>query len=315
MLINRRKLLLASGLAAMAAPFGDFAVSSARAADEPILRFGLIADPQYAAAVPNLEADEGLGRFYSNTLTKLPAAIDALNQEDLSFVITLGDIIDRDWESYSAILPIYAKLKHKNLYLLGNHDYSVDSYFHDALLQTMGMTERYYDFGDGGYRFVVLDGNDVSLFAPPAGDPRREQAQKLVDELKAKGAANANTWNGALSEEQYAWLESTVDKAKAAGEKVILLNHDPIDPDGADIALDAERLRTFIAGAPNVVAYFSGHHHTGGYGEVNGKHLMNFKAMVTTADTTAYSIVELYADRLEIKGVGREESRTLMLPA
>jgi len=35
--------------------------------------------------------------------------------------------------------------------------------------------------------------------------------------------------------------------------------------------------------------------------------------MVDTPDTTAYSVVEVYADRIEIRGVGREEDRTLKI--
>jgi hypothetical protein len=35
--------------------------------------------------------------------------------------------------------------------------------------------------------------------------------------------------------------------------------------------------------------------------------------MVDTPDTTAYSIVEVYGDRIEVRGVGREENRTLKI--
>lgn len=312
-MIDRRKFMLASGLAAMVSPFAGFAIDPARAADAPLFRFGVIADPQYAAKVPNPKSDGGLGRYYSNTLWKLSEAVEALNKEDLAFVITLGDIIERDWESYSHVLPIYGKLKARSLYLLGNHDYEIGADFRDALLHTVGMESTHYDFGNGGYRFVVLDGNDVSLFGPPDGDPRRQLAQARIDALKAKGAPNAQPWNGSISDQQFAWLEETVAKAKAAGEKVVLLGHYPIYPIGEDNALDSERLTDFVAKSPNVVAYFCGHHHLGNYAELNGKHFLNFKGMVTTPTTTAYAVVEAYPDRLEVRGVDREPSRTLKI--
>jgi hypothetical protein len=68
-----------------------------------------------------------------------------------------------------------------------------------------------------------------------------------------------------------------------------------------------------LTGYDNFVAYFNGHNHAGNYGETGGKHFLNFKGMVDTPDTTAYSIVEVYGDRIEVRGVGREENRTLKI--
>jgi manganese-dependent ADP-ribose/CDP-alcohol diphosphatase len=51
-------------------------------------------------------------------------------------VQNLGDIIDVEWESYDAVLPIYEKLKPgiKNYHLLGNHEFSIDTtHFKDIL--------------------------------------------------------------------------------------------------------------------------------------------------------------------------------------
>jgi 3',5'-cyclic AMP phosphodiesterase CpdA len=175
------------------------------------------------------------------------------------------------------------------------------------------MDKAYYDFTGGGYRFLVLDGNDVSTFAPPEGDPRREIAAARLDELKAKGAANAQSWNGSLSDEQFAWAEETMKKAQAAGEKVIVLNHYPVYPANEHNQWDSERIVEMLTGYDNFVAYFNGHNHAGNYGETGGKHFLNFKGMVDTPDTTAYSIVEVYGDRIEVRGVGREENRTLKI--
>ena len=48
--------------------------------------------------------------------------------------------------------------------------------------------------------------------------------------MKAKGAINAQTWNGSLGDEQFAWLEATIKKAQAASEKVIVMGHYPVYP-------------------------------------------------------------------------------------
>ena len=94
-------------------------MTAERTEGKPILRFGVVADPQYAPIAPSGT------RYYSNSLWKLSAAIKVFNKENLNFVVTLGDIIDRDWGSYAHVLPLYKTLKHPNFFLLGNHDFFV----------------------------------------------------------------------------------------------------------------------------------------------------------------------------------------------
>ncbi len=308
-MITRRNLLKIGGTAAIFAPFAGFTINPARAETDPLFRFGIVADPQYAPVVPNLKSN----RYYANSLWKLSEAIDTLNKHDLQFVATLGDIIDRHWESFSHVLPLYDKLDHPSVLLLGNHDYDVAAEYLDSVQRTTGLDKAYSDFAGGGYRFILLDGNDVSLFAPPKDDPRREVAAKRLDELKAKGASNAQSWNGSLGDEQFAWLEATIQKAEAAGEKVIVMCHYPVYPANEHNLWDSDRIVDLLGKSKNVVAYFNGHNHAGNYGELNGKHFVNFKGMVDTPDTTAYSVVEVYPDRIEILGYGREGNRTLKL--
>lgn len=308
-MITRRNLLKIGGTAAIFAPFAGFTINPARAETDPLFRFGIVADPQYAPVVPNLKSN----RYYANSLWKLSEAIDTLNKHDLQFVATLGDIIDRHWESFSHVLPLYDKLDHPSVLLLGNHDYDVAAEYLDSVQRTTGLDKAYSDFAGGGYRFILIDGNDVSLFAPPKDDPRREVAAKRLDELKAKGASNAQSWNGSLGDEQFAWLEATIQKAEAAGEKVIVMCHYPVYPANEHNLWDSDRIVDLLGKSKNVVAYFNGHNHAGNYGELNGKHFVNFKGMVDTPDTTAYSVVEVYPDRIEILGYGREGNRTLKL--
>ncbi len=308
-MVTRRNLIKAGAAAALFTPFAGFTVTRAVAQEAPLFRFGIVADPQYAPVVPNLK----MNRYYSNSLWKLSDAIEAFNKEDLQFVATLGDIIDRHWESFNHILPLYDKLRHEHFFVLGNHDYDIAKEYLTSVTRTVGMEKAYYDFTGGGYRFLVLDGNDVSTFAPPEGDPRRDVAAKRLEELKAREADNAQTWNGSLSDEQFAWAEETMKKAQAAGEKVIVLNHYPVYPANEHNQWDSERIVEMLTGYDNFVAYFNGHNHAGNYGETGGKHFLNFKGMVDTPDTTAYAVVEVYADRIEVRGVGREENRTLKI--
>lgn len=310
-MINRRNLLKVGGTAALFAPFAGFAIDAARAQSAPLFRFGIVADPQYAPVVPNLAAN----RYYANSLWKLSEAIEAFNKEDLKFVATLGDIIDRHWESYAHVLPLYDKLRHDRFFVLGNHDYEVANDYLSSVARTAGLEKTYYDFAGGGYRFILIDGNDVSTFAPPKDDPRREIAAERLAALQAKGAENAQSWNGSLSDEQFAWLETTLNKAKAAGEKTIVMGHYPVYPANKHNMWDSEKIVDLLTSHDNFVAYFNGHNHAGNFGEIDGKYFMNFKGMVDTPTTSAYSVVEVHEDRIEIRGFGREENRTLKLPS
>lgn len=278
---------------------------------QPLLRFGVIADPQYAAVEPNLV----LGRYYANSLTKLAEAIDTFNGEDLAFVVTLGDIIDRDWQSFDAILPLYDRLGHPRHFLLGNHDFRVEPGRLAEVFARVGMPAPYRAFAAAGFRFVLIDGNEVSLFAPPPGDPRLAVAETRLATLKAEGADNAQPWNAALSDQQFAWLQTELHKADVAGEKVVVMGHYPVYPPNVHNMWDSDRIVDLFGRCENVVAYFCGHNHDGNYGHVDGTHFVTVKGMVETPDTTAYAIVEIHADRMDIRGFGRETDRTLGLTA
>ncbi len=62
-----------------------------------------------------------------------------------------------------------------------------------------------------------------------------------------------------------------------------------------------------------MIAYFNGHNHAGNYVERDGIHYVNFHGMVDTPDSSAFAIVEIAGDRLEIQGFGREPSHSLTL--
>ncbi|MBB3965557.1 metallophosphoesterase [Rhizobium metallidurans] len=275
----------------------------------PLFRFGIVADPQYAAREPHA----GMDRYYENSPAKLKAAIEVFNAEDLSFVITLGDIIDRDFASFDAILPVYEALKHDNLFLLGNHDFAVAPEHLEDVAARLGMPAPYYSLAKHGWRFIVLDGNEVSTFAPPVGHPNREIAAEKLAELRAAGAINAEAWNAMISDRQFDWLRAEIADAAERGERVIVMNHYPVYPPNQHDCWDRERIIALLAESPNVMAYFNGHNHVGNYGVVEGCHFVNFKGMVDTESENTFAIVDLYGDRIEIRGFGREESRVLAL--
>ncbi|WP_173088962.1 metallophosphoesterase [Devosia sp. 1635] len=308
-MLTRRTLLKGAGAAALVMPFAGFAAPASAAQSDPLFRFGVIADPQYAP-FPN---KVGGTRYYANSLWKLDTALQAFNKEPLEFVTTLGDIIDRHWDSFGDILPIYDQLEHPHFFVLGNHDFEVGQDYLRSVVRNVGLERSYYDFPGGGYRFLVIDGNDVSTFAPPSGDPRLEIAAERLAKLKEAGAENAQSWNGSLSDEQFAWLEERLSSAKAAGEKVIVLSHYPVYPANVHNMWDSERIVDLLTSYDNFAAFFNGHNHAGNYGAIGDQHFLNFKGMVETPDQTAYSTVSVFDDRIEVTGHGLEEDRNLTI--
>lgn len=275
--------------------------------NQPLLRFGLIADPQYADLDPNASLD----RHFRASLGKLAEAIGTFEGEDLSFIMTLGDLIDRGAEHFEAPLAIYRRSRHECLFLPGNHDFLVDTEHLGRVHMRLGMPAPYYSFVRNGIRLVVIDGCEESLFATVPGSPAHQAATARLEALKARGAVNAMDWNAGISERQFAWIAGQLEAARALGQRVIAMGHFPLYPHSDHALWDAEALADLFSSQPHVIAYLCGHYHAGGVSRAGHCWFLNLKGMVDTAQQNAFSTIALYEDRLEVTGFGREESRVL----
>lgn len=266
------------------------------------IEFGIIPDIQYC------DCDISGTRYYRSSLDKLAEAAQTLNEEDVDFTVQTGDLIDRNLSSFSTILPIFNSIEGPKYHVLGNHDFPVTT---DEVVDILDMPNQYYDFKRKNWRFVVLDTNDLSLYANPVGSEKYLEALEMYNSLKADHEINAQTWNGGISTEQLTWLRGVLDKAAKTNEKVVVFSHMPVAPDNEHNVWNDEAVVKELEASGNVVAYFNGHNHAGNYDYKNGIHYVNLQGMVETADTTAYSIVRVYKDRLEIDGYGRQADRVL----
>lgn len=286
-----------------------YAVAIMTEQSAPLFSFGIVADPQYADMPPRPE----MNRYYTESTRKLDAAIETFNSQDLAFVVTLGDIIDRGWENFDAILGCYDRLNHRSVILPGNHDFAVAPDDLDKIHARLGMPSPWYDFAIHDVRFIVLDGNDVSLFAPPPGDARRELAAQRLAALTEKGAINAQDWNGSFSPAQFTWLRDKLAATDAAGERAILFCHYPLSPENAHNMWDAPEVLGLLAAHPSAKAWFCGHNHAGNYAVIGNTHFLNFKGMVDTPEDNTFAIADVHEDRIVIRGFGRETDRILPL--
>jgi len=285
-----------------------FAAGAGRASPE--LSFGVAADAQYA------DADTRMGRYYRDAPGKLRDCVRAMNARKPAFTIHLGDLIDRHFVSFRTICPVFEKLSMPHYHVLGNHDFSVAAPDKPKVLGAMGVDKLgtgkgHYDFAVGRWRFVVLNGTDVSTYANPKGSEKHQRAQAMMRDLKQRKARNAAGYNGALGRKQMTWLGETLDAAAEAKQRVILFCHMPVLPSGVHCLYnDAAVLGLIDKHAGTVVAFLNGHNHKGAYGKRRGVHYLTVKGMVEAAEST-YALVDVYGDRLEVTGYGLEPTRRL----
>jgi 3',5'-cyclic AMP phosphodiesterase CpdA len=275
----------------------------------PLLRLGIIADPQYAA----LPHDAGMNRYYANSLSKLRAAIHAFNLLDLDRVVVLGDLIDRGFEHFAPALETFHASRHPVIFLPGNHDFAVKPEQRSMVQAALDMPAPYYDLVINGVRLIITDCCEISTFAPPPGDPRLAEAEARLAAMKAEGAINAHSWNAGMSDTQLAWLKTRLSLAEQQGEKAIVLGHYPLHPFTDHALWNAEAVADAISASPAAIAYLSGHDHRGNYGTRENTHFINFKGMVDTERDNAFATLTLLPDTLMIEGAGREESRDLVI--
>ncbi len=285
----------------------DNPVITANESQQPVLSIGLITDIQYC------DCDTHINRYYRKSLTKLQEAVDEFNQKDVDFVVNLGDMIDRNYRSFEPVLRRLSGLNMPIYHVLGNHDFAVDSNRLPQIPNTLGMKNRYYSLKKRNYRLIFLDGNDVSTFGNAPNTKEHALALEQLAHLKSKNAANAQDWNGGIGEAQFKWLENELTTANENDEDVIILCHYPLFPAGAAHNLwNDDQLKKLISKNSSIIAYFNGHQHKGGYAYAKGIHYVNFKGMVEGSEN-AFSIINIFQDRIQIVGYGLEESRELAL--
>jgi manganese-dependent ADP-ribose/CDP-alcohol diphosphatase len=267
-----------------------------------LFTFGVVSDVQYC------DCDITGTRHYRSSLQKLNEAIDLFNQKKVDFVISLGDFIDHDFHSFDTLGVIMKRLGSPVHYVMGNHDFSVAPQELKSVPAILHLKKMYYTFKKDQWRFIALDGNEVSTYATVNDAKKAQAAKDTLQALKSRKSSNAQTWNGGISDKQFNWLKKQLNAAQKANEKVIVLCHFPVSPERGRLNLwNYSAVKSLIRQYPNVFAYLNGHDHKGGYQQENGVHYVTFKGMVEK-DENAFSTVDAYADHLEITGVGAQQS-------
>ncbi len=277
--VTRRDFLKASGFVisglSLGAPFAHAAETDSKAK----VRFGIVTDAHFADAVP-------IGsRYYGESLAKMTECVKLMNDEEVDFLIELGDFKDQDnpasekdtLKYLDTIEGVFRQFKGPRYHVLGNHDAdSISKEQFLARVENTGIAQesKYYSFDSKGLHFVVLDAN-----------------------YQADGSdydhGNFDWTDTNISREELQWLKKDL---ASTSKPAIVFVHQQLDGKGSHYIKNAAEVRQFMQESKGVLAVFQGHNHAGHYSYIENIHYYTLKAMVeeTGDKNNSYAIVEVY---------------------
>jgi predicted phosphodiesterase len=244
-------------------------------------------------------------RFYRQSLPKMNECIDRMNQENLDFVIELGDFKDQDaipnetntLKYLSDIESAFQKFDGSTYHVLGNHDMdgiSKTQFLERVENSNIPRTESYYSFNLKGIHFVVLDGN-------------------FTKDGKDYDHGNFSWDDAKISDNQIKWLNEDLKSNKLPA---IVFIHQMLD-DSKDVkqaVQNATEVRQILEQSGKVLCVFQGHVHEERYNLINGIHYYSVNAVVDGdgPENSAYMIVDVNKNgSLTIDGFRRATDRSI----
>jgi predicted phosphodiesterase len=276
-------------------------INSAKGSFKPI-RFGIVTDIHYA----NRPTPDNSSRYYKESLEKLSECVDLMNEQDVDFLIELGDFKDqgavpREEETLVFLNTVekeFRRFKGPRYHVPGNHDHDSISkqQFLDGISNN-GFTRasNYYSFNMNSFHFIGLDANYTS--------------QGL-----AYDHGNFDWTDAHIPENQLEWLKKDLHGNNMP--TVIFIHHRLDTPPAEKIYCpdNAATVRKIIEDDGNAIIVFQGHYHEGGISKLNNIHYYTLKAVIEGAgpENNNYAIVEIDQD-LSIRIIGYRKTDSLNL--
>lgn len=266
---------------------------------EERIRIGVFADIQYK------DVSSSGNRHYRESLAKVHLMIQHLNQSDLDFLVDLGDRIDGDYESFTAIEAELNKRKDSIYFVPGNHDYAVDNPYKKEVTRKSGSRKGYHRLSKTHWDFIFLNGMAKSSLAHPPFTLRHLAANHYLSQLKRKQAPNAYDWNGGLGRKQTRWLEKQLNEARLSKKNLIIFCHQPLFPGNPHNLWEDQKILQLLSQYPGQIWWISGHDHRGGYQKLGQVHLLTLHGMVE-GSSYSYGIIEIEGSNLHFQGYGNQ---------
>jgi manganese-dependent ADP-ribose/CDP-alcohol diphosphatase len=270
---------------------------------DQLIRFGIITDIHFSTGS---EPEEINSSAVDNAAEELRIWIESSRINSVDFLLQLGDIIkgseEHHLEELKQVTAILQEFGGTIRHVIGNHCLAVPQ---PALLTALGMKAPYYSFTTNGFRFIVLDGMDVSVLSKPETLEDRKTLEFYRAQFEI--APELHDYCGAVGERQKAWLKTELEAAEQDCEKAIILCHFPLWPETTDqkhgLLWNHHEIAGLLASSTAVKACISGHYHYGGYRQYDGIHYIVLPAFVNRHEHPDFACgtVELHRDRLVIR--------------
>ncbi|CAG2248704.1 ADPRM [Mytilus edulis] len=294
------------------------------------MKFGLVADLQYADIEDGYNWNRTRKRYYRSALCLLKKAMKDWKQNDVKLVLQLGDLIDgfckrteEPKNCLNRIVDIFDEEKWPVLHVVGNHElynFSKDSLYKSRLFKSLPPTNKaYYTWQPcDGLKICVLNIYEISALGERDDSARYKIVKSFLDERNPNENKNDPSglesvdrrfvrFNGAMSKQQLEWLTKELTLAEVQKQNVIVIGHNPVySPvtDGQCLCWNyTDVLEVLSECHSSVVCYISGHSHESGYAvDLNGIHHITMPGVIEYPDS--YAVGNLLEDTLVIQGRG-----------
>lgn len=301
--------------------------------EQPLFSFGVISDVQYAD-IPDGRSFIGIPRYYRHSILVLQRAVHQWNNhKGHKFALNFGDIVDgfcpkdQSLDAVRKVVEEFEKFNGSIYHMIGNHClYNLPRNRLLPILKIQNSDGRaYYDFSPfPEFRFVILDGYDISAIGWPQDHPRTLEALKLLQEKNPNTEKNSPVglvgeerrflmFNGGVGKEQLKWLDGILQEATEMKQKVVICCHVPLDPGAtSQVALlwNYDEVMNLIHRYNCVKVCLAGHDHKGGHSiDSHGIHHRVLEAALECPPgADAFGYVDVYNDRLSLIGTDRMAS-------
>ncbi len=258
------------------------------------LRFGIITDIHFSTE------NETAAR--EATAAELRACMEFWKGHNVDFLLQLGDLINgsetHKHEELRQVSSIFKAFRGIIRHVIGNHCLALPR---RELQEALGLQNAYYTFTMRGFRFIVLDGMDVSVLRAP----ETEEDCQLLAHFRAH--PELHDYCGAIGSRQKAWLQKKLEEAEHFGEKVIIICHFPLLEETTDqrhgLLWNHREIATVLASSPAVKVCLSGHYHYGGYAQLYDLHFVVLPAFVNRSAHPRFTCgtVELQGERMVVR--------------
>lgn len=257
------------------------------------IKVGLVTDLHYADKPP------AGSRHYRDTIAKLEVAGREFQEQQLAFLVELGDFIDRadsvdvEQRYLQTINKTFSEICEDRHYVLGNH--CVDTLKKEEFLAGVQQDKSYYSFDKAGIHFVILD----SCFRSDG---------------KPYGRNNSKWYDANIPATELEWLKADL----AANTKpVVVFAHQRLDVSTNHGVKNNADVRTLLEASGKVAAVFQGHSHQNDLKDINGIHYCTLVAMVEGAgiENSGFSVMDIKPDgTIHLGGFQKQASQDWIFP-